>query len=209
MDEEHAKNLTLSAINKQYDTFLSLIPEDINSKEKFGHSALHLFVNSARDPVDQPAQIEVLKKLISLKADVNNQARYKRTALFEAIIRQDVNIIAFLLECKADMRAQCEFTFTPIQLVCETEQDSKTISISRLFLVRGAKLDEFMIIHPVNPKHNLSPTMSMKELSQKIQSILTLLGSTKRSHILRLAGKDIITYIARLVWKTPDKIISI
>jgi hypothetical protein len=25
MDEEHAKNLTLSAINKQYDTFLSLI----------------------------------------------------------------------------------------------------------------------------------------------------------------------------------------
>lgn len=209
MDKKTSKSLTRAALCGEYDTFLGLIPEDINSKDKHGYNSLHLFIAHARDPARKTVQIDILKKLIAWKADVNIQAINKRTSLFEAIIRKDTGIITFLLECKADIRAQCEFTYTPIQLVCSTEQDSKTVPISRLFLARGAKLEEFMIIHPVNPKHNLSPTAPMVELSRKIQSILTLLGSAKRSHLLKLAGKDIITYIARLVWKTTDKFVSI
>jgi hypothetical protein len=206
------EKLKFAAVHFDYDTFIKLVtPENINSRDQDGYDVFHLFVAYGYDQLDSDnsiVEIKMMKQLLAMKATVNTRCADDRTPLYQAILRQADPIVAFLLENKADMRVECSGDRTPIRQACIKEHDGESFPMCRMLMMCGAKLEEFEIENG-NQTRCYGPNEAMKQFSRQIEaskkSTLAFLSSDKKSYLLKLVGKDILKYIAELVWETRGR----
>ena len=205
MDSE----LKFAAIHVEYDAFLKLVtPENINLRDQDGYDVFHLFVAYGYDQLDPDnsiTEIKVMKELLVMKATVNTRCIDNSTPLYQAVLRQAAPIVAFLLENKADMRVERRDDYTPIRLACIKEHGRGSFPMCRMFMMCGAKLEEF----EAWSGDHYGPNEAMKQLSRQIvkarRATLAFLSLNKKSHLLKLVGKDILRYLSELVWETRGR----
>jgi hypothetical protein len=209
MDQKFADSLRFARKHQSHHAFLRLVTADnINLRDKDGCSPFYLFVAYGAENIDSEDlanEIKVMKHLLALKANVNNQSSNGRTPLYEAVRRQVVPVVTFLLENKADMRIGAECMISPIRLVCIKED----FPIARLFMMCGAKLEEFENQN-ISPIVRLDgPNEEMKQFAARIEtagkSVLAFLSLSKKSQLLKIVGRDVVKYIARLIWETRGR----
>lgn len=209
MNTQDWSALRFAAKHVDHTAFLELVTtENINLKNKYGYDAFHLFVSYGYDPNDQDNSIEEIKvmtTLIRMKADVNTQCEDGGTPIYQAVMRQAVPIVAFLLENKADMRDGRPGDRTPIRLACVKEYDKQDFPISRLFMMCGAKLEELA----GKPSGKRGPNEMMERFANQIEATkkitLILLGLKRRMTIFNIVGKDMLQYVAQLLFEARGR----
>jgi Ankyrin repeats (3 copies) len=209
----------LQAVEQHHcEEFLQLVTkEHANDTLEDGQTALHIFMcfptQVAINP-DTKARIKVIKQLLEWGIDVNTQDRAGETALYCAVGNQDLAIIPFLLECGANMLGLENFDgISPLNFAYNMECVGGDISMTKMFMLKGARREEFL-------KTGQVFTTSMSEfyesilLARQISTIIIGLHRYKKSKLLLINGKDCISLIARIVyssrgdsiWKNPDKL---
>jgi hypothetical protein len=85
------------------------------------------------------------------------------------------------------------------------EKDDSTIPISKILMMYGAKPEEFAITvdfgvthHSVNP----SVPKFYKRIESTRATLTALIGSRQKSPTLRIVGKDIVRYLAKIIYQT-------
>lgn len=98
-------------------------------------AALHIATQKADAPVQMVRVI-----LAKSKADPSPRDRYLNTPLHYAVERKDITLVRVLLEAKADVNAENEDYFTPIDLALRhksTKKIAKLLRTHRLTLKQG------------------------------------------------------------------------
>jgi len=190
----------------RYDEFLqSIEPGEVFSLsviEKM--NALHLFLFGLSFPAnpkeDTIARINVIKKLIEMKSDINSVDEYGASPLWNAVSCRDINIIPFLLEQGADMRWCPPESGGLCIFACIRELDSPNFPIVKQFMLHGIKLEELS-----DGKH-VTPSEPMVKFYDNIlrtrKATILLIGLRQKCPLLKLIGKDCLILIAKTIYQT-------
>ena len=199
-----------------YDKFWNIIstgrPEDTCYS---GENALHLFCDHPTqnmiDP-NTPDRIKLIKRLLEWKVNINAQDYLGETPLYLAIVKKDIAIIPFLLANGANRRIKItplgeRGTASATSLVGFFERKTEEIPMTKLFMLNGAKIDEFFEdapeAHARFPRNPAAVEFYESILrARQIAAILIGLHRCKRSPLFLICGKDCISLIARIVYST-------
>jgi Ankyrin repeats (many copies) len=194
------------------EQFLQLVTkEHANDTLEDGQTALHIFMcfptQVAINP-DTKARIKVIKQLLEWGIDINTQDSAGETALYCAVGNNDIAIIPFLLECGTDMHNPYKISglenfggVSPLNLAYKMECVGDDILMTKMFMLKGARREEFL-------KTGQAFTTSMLEfyesilLARQISTIIVGLHRYKKSKLFLINGKDCISLIARIVYST-------
>lgn len=174
------------------------------------YDAFHIFVAYGWDRMDTEdktlGEIKVMKQLLAMKATVNTRCVDNSTPLYQAVLRQADGIVEFLLENKADMRVGRYDDRTPIGLAYIEECGKPTFSMCRMFMMCGAKPNEFYREHG-DYGYGLDEEIEkfVRRIETARKSTLAFLSLRKKSHLLKLVRKDILKHVAKLVWETRGR----
>jgi N-glycosylase/DNA lyase len=222
--DERRRILTEACEKMQYDVFLSLVqPEKANEEVGFGFTPLHILVKTlGYGPGGSRllAAYEPRRKTVDTLLDwgVNiNQASFleKRTPLWEAVQNAEGHMVAHLLKRGADMRllvytisSKGPLTILQWDSYFTRKYEEENSRLMKLFMMHGAKPEEFRI-EKVTKVDDFLETEQMKELYGRIvntrEALTALIGSRERSPTLRIVGKDIVRYLAQIVYQTRDQ----
>lgn len=149
----------------------------------------------------------MIDDVLKMGADVNFLGRWDRTPLVNVILVHGIDLILHLLERGANMRTISTRGLTAIQWACKMEAKRHDIPISRIFMMRGAKLEEFEIKESATRSHQtLLPSQQTVDFYRRIEIpravVICFLGLRHEVPLLRVLGKDIMRYLAKLIYQT-------
>jgi len=200
-----------------YDKFWNIIstgrPEDTTCYS--GENALHLFCDHpTQNQIDPntPDRIKLIKRLLEWKVDINGQNVSGETPLYLAIIKKDIAIIPYLLENGANRTIKITAlgergTASATSLVGFFECKTEEIPMTKLFMLNGAKIDEFFEdapeAHAKFPRNPVAVKFYESILrARQISLILLGLHRFKRSPLFAIGGRDCISLIAKMIYST-------
>jgi hypothetical protein len=207
-------SLIIACAKLRYVTFLKLVTlGQANEIFEDGQTALHIFVETQAKVTikdqrkDRLMRLRVVDKLLAWGADINLAGGPRvATPLQIAVGRRDADMAAHLMSRGAHMRVYSETPkWTPMHYATLVEKDDSTIPISKILMMYGAKPEEFAITvdfgvthHSVNP----SVPKFYKRIESTRATLTALIGSRQKSPTLRIVGKDIVRYLAKIIYQT-------
>jgi hypothetical protein len=146
----------------------------------------------------------VIDSLLALRANVDAQGHQDRTPLVCTIQANEVQLVRELLNRGANMRIHSAQGLTPIQWAGREDAYRDNIVISRELMLRGAKLHEFVVNDVNNGHHQPDPRIvAFHGRILRARSAATcFLGLRQRVHLLRMLGRDVVKYLATLIYQT-------
>ena len=150
----------------------------------------------------------MIDDVLRMGADVNFLGRWDRTPLVNVVLAiHAIDLVLLLLERGANMRKISTRGLTAIQWACKMEAKRDDNPISRIFVVRGAKLEEFEIKESATQNHKaLLPNQQTIDFYRRIAIpravVICFLGLRHKVPLLRGLGKDIMRYLAKLIYQT-------
>lgn len=191
----------------QYDEFLKLVePGEVFSMSILENmTALHVFLFTCGYPTfvdaDTRARMQVIKKLIAMKADINAIDSNGSTPLWNAVACYDHTIIPFLLEQGANPRVQPSGCLKLSAFACSKEKLISSCPIVRQFMLRGIKLEEFH-----SEDEGIAPNADMVKFYESIlearKAATIFIGLRQKCPLLKLIGKDVMLLIAKTIYQT-------
>lgn len=225
MDETSLYSLLYTARQRRaYDLFLGIIPPGRAGFKINGLNMLHIFLkadltsyteNSKPWDEDVTSRKRGVDHLLSNGAEVNSLCDFKEwSPLIYSVEREDVIVVEHLLKRGADMRYAPPGKLNSIQLARSRgiryagSPGKGLLSIAKVFMMHGAKPSEFTVKQK-GRKPTLYATQEMIDFYAKISAtrvaLVALIGSRQKSPILRIIGKDIVRYLAQIVYQTRDQ----
>ena len=202
--------------NRDYDEFWNIIssghPDDICYS---GENALHIILAHPMLMIDPntPARIKIIKQLLEWKVNINVQDVSGETPLYNAVTKRDIDIIPFLLANGANMRIKItppngNGTATALSYAYRLlESKSEQIPMLKIFMLHGAKIDEFYGDAPeihANEPYNPAVIKFYKSIlrARQIATVLVGMHRYKRSPLFSICGKDCVSLIAHIIYDT-------
>ena len=210
-----ANQLADAAQKKMYQEFLRLVDrENVKRPIYLGWFVLTIFVRHSKQSQARPKGDKdlvccewLVDKLLELGADVNATHCDGRTALLEAVQCRNVTLIKHLLSRGANMKTVSgREQRTIIQTVGCIEIATTDIPISKLFMMNGAKPNEFEV-KEFKCSAKLDARRKFAGIMASLKSITCFIGMRNKSPLLKIVGKDVVSVISRFVYQTRgDKV---
>lgn len=130
MQEELFKLIVLEK-SKELEDFLKSQKIDLNQRNKYGNTPLHVACNSI-----YAINVEIVKLLLKYPLDINSRGLDDVTPLMYAIMKRDITVVNILIENGADVNIPNKYGKTPLMVAADMFKDDDTII--KLLLDNGA-----------------------------------------------------------------------